>query len=84
MRNFKPLFVTASLESAGFRKFGFAWEHAPSPSADAEHDASGSNVRIDEILRWYRPDLVVEVDDIAQFEDPSSTLRTWLRTRPHA
>jgi len=84
MRNFKPLFVTTSLESTGFRKFGFAWEHFPASSATETFSANEPNVRLDEVLRWYRPDLVVEVDDIAMLEDPTSALRTWLRTRPHA
>lgn len=86
MRNFKPLFLTSSLHATGFRRHGYAWEHDlrpehPHGAADPSPAAS-ARTRLDEILRRYRPDLVLEVHELADVTAPHSPLRAWLRSRP--
>lgn len=71
MRNFKPLFLTSSLRASSFRRYGFAWEH-DSPFGS----------RLERVLHWYRPDFVIEVDEMSQISDPDSALQCWLRSRP--
>lgn len=71
MRNFRPLFLTTSLQADGFRRFGFAWEQGATRSQQMER-----------VLQWYRPDFVVEVDDVARIADPDSAFQGWLRSRP--
>lgn len=75
MRNFAPFFLTRSLAADAFRRFGYLWECEPST------EMSGPS-RLDRVLGWYRPDLVVEVKDIAMVEDPRSSLQSWLRAMP--
>lgn len=71
MRNFRPLFLTTSLRADGFRRYGYLWEQEPSRGSHLER-----------ILQWYRPDYVVEVDDVSRVADPDSALQGWLRSRP--
>jgi hypothetical protein len=71
MRNFRPLFLTTSLRADGFRRYGYAWEQGAARSS-----------RLEEVLTWYRPDFVVEVDDVSRIADPDSALQGWLRSRP--
>lgn len=70
MRNFKPLFLTRSLHAEGFRRYGYLWEHE-----------SPMGSRLEQVLHWYRPDFVVEVDDLARVTDQNSALQGWLRSR---
>lgn len=71
MRNFRPLFLTRSLRAEGFRRYGYAWEHE-----------SPKQSRLERVLHWYRPDFVVEVDDLCRVTDHDSALQGWLRSRP--
>ena len=70
MRNFKPLFLTRSLRAVGFRRYGYVWEHD-----------SPTQSRLEQVLHWYRPDFVVEVDDLSRVTGKNSALQGWLRSR---
>lgn len=76
MRNFAPFFLTRSLDVGAFRRFGYLWEYEPNLP-----NIAGPS-RLDRVLTWYRPDLILEVNDMESIEDPASTLQSWLRTRP--
>jgi UDP:flavonoid glycosyltransferase YjiC (YdhE family) len=72
-RTFAPVFLTTSLDSAGFKRYGYLWEHVRLGSLAEEHDVAtnpdlGSSdrrrARIRQLVRWYRPAIVVEVSDL--------------------